>query len=60
LLFALLLAPLCLAAGVTESSLTNPFFIHPRTGQQHIALDGDWDLSYRDSGIASPADLAGC
>ncbi len=54
----LLLAPLSLAAGVRENNLTNPFYIHPRTGQQHIALDGDWDLSYRDSAIARPADLS--
>ena len=60
---ALLLTPLFLVSGVAEtgvakSNLINPFYIQPRTGQQHIALDGDWDLSWRDSAIASPADLS--
>ena len=60
---ALLLTPLFLVSGVAEtgtikSSLTNPFYIQPRTGTQHIPLDGDWDLSCRDSGIGSPADLS--
>ena len=60
---ALLIAPLCAAAAIAEtapaeSNLTNPFYIAPRAGQRHIALDSDWELPYRDSAIASPADLS--
>ena len=38
--------------------LWQPFYVGPRTGQQHISLDGEWDLGYRDTPIASPQDLA--
>lgn len=60
---ALLLASLTLAAGQTatapaESNLTNPFYIEPRSGAQHMALDSGWELSYRDAAIAGSADLS--
>ena len=62
-LASLLLAPLLLAANVAESdavkvNLTNPFFIEPRAGAQHLALDRGWELSWRDSAIADPRDLS--
>jgi beta-mannosidase len=63
-LAALFLAPLftvaCMAQSETaKGNLTNPFYIQQRAGDQHIELDNDWELSYRDSAISSPADLHG-
>jgi len=31
--------------------------VDQRTGTQHISLNGDWELGYRDTGIAAPEDL---
>ncbi len=61
---ALLLAALLAAVGVAETAaakdnLTNPFYVQPRTGEEHIAMDRGWELSYRDAAIAAPADLSG-
>lgn len=60
-LAAVLLALLCVAAGAesapAESNLTNPFYIQPRSGQQHIDLDSGWELAYRDAAITTPAEL---
>ena len=39
-------------------TLWQPFYVGPRTGQQHISLDGEWDLGYRDTPIESLQDLA--
>ena len=63
-LAVLLLAPLFTAVGVAETdaakgNLTNPFYIQPRAGQQHIAMDSGWELAYRDAAIASPEELSG-
>ena len=40
-----------------EKNLGEPFYISVRTGQQHVSLDGEWDLGYRDTSVASPQDL---
>ena len=61
---AFLLAPLFAVVGVAEATaakddLINPFYIQPRTGQQHVAMDSGWELAYRDAAIAAPADLSG-
>jgi beta-mannosidase len=38
-------------------NLWQPFYITPRTGNQHIDLSGTWDLSYTDNQITSITDL---
>jgi beta-mannosidase len=38
-------------------ALWQPFYVDPRTGDQHLSLDGDWELGYRDTAIATAADL---
>ena len=63
-LAALLLAPVFAAAAVGETeaakgSLTNSFYVQPRTGTQHVALDGGWELASRDAAISGPAELSG-
>jgi len=59
LLFAPLFAAFCAAeTEAAKGNLTNPFYVQPRAGQQHIAMDSDWELSWRDSAIAGPAELA--
>ena len=40
-----------------EKTLWQPYYISPRTGEQHQLLDGDWEMGYLDSPIASPQDL---
>jgi beta-mannosidase len=39
-------------------SLWQPYYISPRAGGQHTSLDGDWELSYRDTPIKSLQELA--
>ena len=39
-------------------NLVHPFFIDARTGQQHVSLDGDWELGYRDAPVSAPAELS--
>src|ERR1035438_6559024 len=63
-LAALLLAALFTVATVAESTsnrgnLTNPFYIQPRAGQQHVAMDSGWELAWRDAAIAGPEELSG-
>jgi len=38
-------------------ALWQPYYVDQRTGEQHISLNGDWDLGYRDTPIAEPVDL---
>ncbi len=38
-------------------NLTQPFYVDARSGAQHLSLDGDWQLGYRDDVIAAVADL---
>ena len=40
-----------------EKSLVQPFFITPRSGQNHISLDGDWELSNRETPIQDAGQL---
>jgi len=47
-------APLLLPA----AGLERPYYITPRTGAHHIDLSADWQLTWRDSQIAAPPDLA--
>jgi len=39
-------------------NLGQPYRITPRTGAQHIALDGPWQLGWAEAAIAEPKDLA--
>ena len=62
-LAALLLAPVFVASAVAETeaakgSLTNPFYVQPRTGAQHIAMDSGWELASRDAAVGGPAELS--
>jgi beta-mannosidase len=54
---ALLLLADIAPAAQAETSLVQPFFISPRTGQQHVSLDGDWELAHRDAPVAGPDEL---
>ena len=40
-----------------DSTLWRPYYISPRSGAQHIALDNDWRLTSRDSEIRDPAGI---
>jgi len=55
----------CLCAGVNllgaeagDKSLWQPYYISPRLGPQHLSLDGEWELGYRDTPIETLQDLA--
>lgn len=59
------LAPFLAAIAVAqkeseEKTLWQPFYVTPRdtAGQQHIALDANWQLSWRDTQIKNADDLA--
>ena len=39
------------------ASLWQPFRVTPRAGAQHIALDGEWQLGWRDTGVNGAAEL---
>ncbi len=55
---ALLLAPLAAAlAEAPSTSLERPYYISPRTGGQHISLNGEWQLGFNKTPIAATADL---
>src|ERR1035437_10674801 len=41
----------------SQKTLSQPFYVDSRSGEQHISLNGDWQLGYRDKGIAAVADL---
>jgi beta-mannosidase len=34
-----------------------PFYVDARTGEQHLSLNGAWELGYRDAAIAAPGEL---
>jgi len=40
-----------------EQQLWKPFYVDARSGSAHLSLNGAWDLGYRDSAIANPAEL---
>ena len=60
-----LLAALPLACAVfavaqtmpAEKMLWQPYYVTPRAGSQHIALDGEWQLGWRDAAIKSTNEL---
>jgi beta-mannosidase len=39
-------------------TLWQPYYTTPRTGSQHISLDGEWELGYRDTPIDNLSDLS--
>lgn len=41
----------------TVPNLWQPYRIMPRTGAQHVALDGEWQLGWRDTAIGDLAEL---
>jgi beta-mannosidase len=41
-----------------EPTLWQPYRITPRVGEQHISLDGPWQLCHRDAAITGSSDLA--
>lgn len=41
----------------SEPALWQPYRITPRTGAQHIGLDGPWQLGWRDTAIGAAAEL---
>jgi len=58
LLVPALLACTSMATAQQEGkNLWQPFYIGTRTGKQHISLDGEWDLGYRDTPIESLQDF---
>lgn len=40
-----------------EKTLWQPYYIWPRSGQQHISLDGDWEMGFRSTPIERIEDL---
>lgn len=42
-----------------EPALWQPYRISPRTGAQHLSLDGEWRLGWRDAGVGNVAELDG-
>jgi beta-mannosidase len=55
LALALVATALC---AQTEKPLWQPYYISPRTGAQHVALGGTWQLGYQDAPSETPATLA--
>ena len=55
------LAPRASVSGAAPTdpvpSLWQPYRITPRTGAQHLALDGQWQLGWRDTAIVDTAEL---
>jgi beta-mannosidase len=39
------------------SPLWQPYYVDQRVGEQHVSLNGTWELGYRDTAIAAAADL---
>ena len=39
------------------NTLWQPFYVDARSGAQHLSLDGDWQLGYRDQAIDTVEDL---
>lgn len=58
LLIIILLFPLLVSAQQKPTQLWKPWYISPRTADQHKDLNGEWELSYLDSPISKLADLA--
>lgn len=57
IVFLLLLVVQTPVAQTTENKLWQPFHIAPRTGEQHMDLNGTWKLSYTNQPIASAVEL---
>jgi beta-mannosidase len=49
--------PVAARAQQEEKPLWQPYYISPRSGAQHISLDGEWELGYRDAPITRLEDL---
>ncbi len=51
--------PVCAVIMAQEEgrNLWQPYYISPRAGDQHVSLDGDWELSYRDTPVKSLQEL---
>ena len=45
------------AAEGKDIKLSQPFYISPRLGPQHVSLDGDWELASRDAPVENLQDL---
>ncbi len=45
------------AADQSDKKLWQPYYVTPRLGAQHIALDGEWELGYRDTPIQNLENL---
>jgi beta-mannosidase len=45
------------ASAHAETSLVQPYYISPRPGSQHVSLDGEWQLAFRDTPIETPGEL---
>jgi beta-mannosidase len=41
----------------TDKKLWQPYYITPRLGSQHISLEGEWEIAYRDAPIQGLEDL---
>jgi beta-mannosidase len=46
------------AAPAAPAGLERPYYITPRAGATHLNLSNDWQLSWRDTQISSPRELA--
>lgn len=55
---AFLAWPQAMLAQQEDKTLWQPFYIWPRSGEQHILLDGEWEMGYWDGPIESPKELA--
>ena len=40
-----------------SKTLWQPYYVDQRTGEQHISLNGAWELGYRDAAIVAPSDF---
>lgn len=52
------LSLLACAQGSGAAALPSPYYVYPRTGSQHIALDS-WEITHRDVPISSTLELLG-
>lgn len=54
---ATLLIGVAQAQSPNDKPLWKPFYIDARSAEQHLSLNGEWQLGYRDTAIATPSDL---
>lgn len=52
---------LCFGVGLyaQEKGLESPYYLFPRTGEQHLDLSGDWSLSGKDKPVMNLTELQG-